>query len=47
MRNKYRWDKGDCPVTEGKGDRLARLPFYNNLLPDIDFSINNITPYKV
>ncbi len=47
MGNKFGWGKGDCPVTEDISDRLVRLPFYNNLLPDIDYVIESIISFKV
>ena len=47
MGKKYGWKKGDCPVTEDISDRLVRLPFYNNLLPDIDFVVESIISFKV
>lgn len=47
MGNKFGWGKGDCPVTEDISDRLVRLPFYNNLIPDIDYVIESITSFKV
>lgn len=46
MGNSFGWEKGDCPVTEDISDRIVRLPFYNNLLPDIDIVINNIIFFK-
>jgi len=47
MGNKYNWGKGDCPVTEDVSDRLVRLPFYNNLLPKINYVIDNIINFRV
>ena len=47
MGNKFGWGKGDCPVTEDISERLVRLPFYNNLLPNIDYVIESITSFKV
>lgn len=46
MGNKYGWGKGDCPITENVSDRLVRLPFFNNLFPNIDYVIENITKFK-
>jgi dTDP-4-amino-4,6-dideoxygalactose transaminase len=46
MGNKYGWGKGDCPITENVSDRLVRLPFFNNLLPNIDYVIENIIKFK-
>ena len=47
MGNKYGWGRGDCPVTESVSDRLVRLPFYNDLLPDIDYVVENIINFKL
>lgn len=33
MGRNWGYDVGDCPVTEDMGDRLLRLPFYNDLQP--------------
>lgn len=44
--NKNGWEKGDCPITENVCDRLVRLPFFNNLLPNIDHVIENIIKFK-
>lgn len=34
MGRKWGYQEGDCPVTENVSDRLVRLPFYNELLPE-------------
>ncbi len=34
MGQQYGYKEGDCPVTESISDRLLRLPFYNELVPD-------------
>ena len=34
MGKKYGCKVGDCPVTESISDRLLRLPFYTDLMPD-------------
>jgi dTDP-4-amino-4,6-dideoxygalactose transaminase len=34
MGQKWGYQKGDCTVTEDVSDRLVRLPFYNELLPE-------------
>ena len=47
MGNKYGWGKGDCPVTEDISDRLVRFPFYNNLLPKINYVIDNVINFRV
>ncbi len=47
MGNKFGWVRGDCPVSEDLSDRIVRLPFYNNLFPDINFVINNILKFKI
>jgi dTDP-4-amino-4,6-dideoxygalactose transaminase len=46
MGKKYGWEKGDCPITERVSDRLVRLPFYNDLLPDIDYVVENIINFR-
>ena len=34
MGRNWGYQEGDCPVTEDVSDRLLRLPFFNELLPD-------------
>jgi dTDP-4-amino-4,6-dideoxygalactose transaminase len=34
MGKRYGYEAGDYPVTEVISDRLLRLPFYNQLMPD-------------
>jgi len=34
MGQKYNYRAGDCRVTEAISDRMLRLPFYNELMPD-------------
>jgi dTDP-4-amino-4,6-dideoxygalactose transaminase len=34
MGQQYGYGAGDCPVTELVSDRLVRLPFYNELMPE-------------
>jgi dTDP-4-amino-4,6-dideoxygalactose transaminase len=34
MGKRHGYEAGDCPVTEVVSDRLLRLPFYNELMPD-------------
>ena len=46
MGKKYGWEKGDCPITEKVSDTLVRLPFYNDLLPDIDYVVENIINFR-
>ena len=47
MGKKFGGQEGDCPVTEATSDRLLRLPFFNNLTPDLqDHVIDTITQFS-
>ena len=47
MGNKFGWARGDCPVSESVSDSIVRLPFYNNLFPEIEYVIENILSIKL
>lgn len=47
MGRQFGGQPGDCPVTESVSDRLARLPFYNDLIPsDQELVIAAIHDFK-
>lgn len=48
MGRKYRYQQGDCPVTEDVSDRLLRLPFYYSLEGNgLDRVIAAVKTYKI
>ena len=47
MGNEFGWRKGDCPISESISNRLVRLPFYNNLFPQIDYVVDNIIKINI
>jgi dTDP-4-amino-4,6-dideoxygalactose transaminase len=48
MGKQFRWQPGDCPVTEKLSDCLVRLPFYNELSEaDQAYIINAVSEFRV
>ena len=37
----------NCPVSDEISDRIVRLPFYNDLFPDIDTVIDKIKEFEI
>ena len=47
MAKQNGWDNNNCPVSDEISDRIVRLPFYNDLFPDIDTVIDKIKEFKI
>ena len=47
ITKKHGGDNKNWPISDQISDRIVRLPFYNNLFPDIDIVIEKIKEFKV
>ena len=47
MAKQNGWDNKNCPVSDEISDRIVRLPFYNDLFPDIDTVIDKIKEFEI